>query len=260
MGGGKGGGGSTTTKVKPWGPSVPYRNEIMQQAQEQYQNGPLQYYPDSTVTPELDTSRDAINALINRGMTGSPVTGAAEQNITDTLEGKFLDPTTNPYWSSLVQGVTNSVTPQVNASFGLAGRTGSGMNQEALAQGLSQGIGQLGANLYGQERGNQLTAAGMAPTIANQDYVDIGNALQGSQQQEGYNQQQLNDLVNRFNFEQQAPGNALNQYANQINAVGSQGGTTTQTQSGGKGKGAGIAGALLTGANTAAKLYGIPTG
>lgn len=260
MGGGKGGGGTTTVKNKPWGQAIPDLQEILGQAHDLYNQGPQQYYPGSTVTPELDSSNTALQGIINRGMAGSPVTSAAQGNISDTLEGKFLDPTQNPYWSSLVQGVTNSVTPQINASFGLAGRTGSGMNQEALAQGLSQGIGQLGANLYGQERANQLTAAGMAPTLANQDYTDLGNVLGASQQQEQYNQQQLSDEVNRYNFNQQAPYNNLAQYAGLVTPIGGLGGTQSTTTPSSGGLLSGLLGSALLGVNTASQLGWTPLG
>ncbi len=255
------GGGTQTTKTQPWGQAQPYLKDILGQAQQNYQSGGPQYYPDSTVTPELDSSNTALQDIINRGMAGSPVTTAAQNNITDTLNGNYLDPTTNPYWSSLVQGVTNSVTPQVNASFGLAGRTGSGLNQEALAQGLSQGIGQVGAGIYNQERSNQMTAAGLAPTLANQDYVDAGNALGASQQQEGYNQQQLTDAVNRYNFNQNAPNNNLNQYASLVDPIGGMGGSSTTTGGGSqKGIGSSLLGTALVGSNIASSALSPTTG
>jgi hypothetical protein len=55
--------------------------------------------------------------------------------------------------------------------------------------------------------------------MAAQDYADIQRLLQVGQMGEQYQQQELQDQLNRFNFQQQAPFRALQQYLSFIGGV-----------------------------------------
>lgn len=63
-----------------------------------------------------------------------------------------------------------------------------------------------------QQAGRQLQAAGMAPAMAAQDYADIQRLIDLGQMQEGYQEMALTDAMNRFNFGQAAPYQALQSY------------------------------------------------
>jgi hypothetical protein len=71
-------------------------------------------------------------------------------------------------------------------------------------------------------------AAMAAPTLAQQDYFDIGQLAAVGQAREAMAQDLINDQIARFNFYQQLPQNKLAQYLNFVQ--GNYGKTTTATQ------------------------------
>lgn len=224
MGGSSGGGTSTTIqKSDPWAGAQPYLKDIMGQAQTAYNNSANnQYFPGSTVVPFSPQQQQSMDMIQNRATNGSPLMDAAKTDLQKTVSGGYLDPTQNPAYQAMSQNVTN----QVNSQFGAAGRTGSGMNQEALARGITQG----GADLYNQERQRQMQAQLFAPQMANQDYYDAGMLGQvgAAQQQQAGNV--LTDQMNRYNYNQNLPWQNLNQYSAILNGYGGLGGSSSITQ------------------------------
>ncbi len=103
------------------------------------------------------------------------------------------------------------------------------INQLAAAGGLGQTQAQqfstqlqAAQGLTGAEQGAanvRLAASQLAPGMAAQDYADIQRLLQVGQMGEQYQQQELQDQLNRFNFQQQAPFRALQQYLSFIGGV-----------------------------------------
>lgn len=125
--------------------------------------------------------------------------------------------------------------------------TGQGLQGAGLAQqGFGSGFG-LGANALGTgtsqignllQGGNQqglsqlFSSLGLLPSLQANQLSQFGAANQAGLQQFGFDQAQLDDLVNRFFFEQFAPFNALTQFQNFISGAfgGSVGGDPTNTQ------------------------------
>lgn len=245
MGGSSGGGTQTTIqKSDPWKESQPYLTDIMKSAQGAYgQSANDQYYPGSTVVPFSPQTQQSMNMVQQRAIDGSPLIGAAQGELQKTISGGYLDPTQNPAWQTMMDGVTN----QVNSQFGAAGRTGSGANAEALARGITQG----GAGIYDQERQRQMQAQLFAPTMANQDYYDAGMLGQVGQQQEQQSANYLTDSMNRYNYNQSKPWDNLNKYSAILNGYGGLGGTSSvtapaaQTNAAASGLGGAMAGGQL---------------
>ena len=112
-----------------------------------------------------------------------------------------------------------------------AGRYGSaamGQMQAGAAEALASNLAGLGERLgyqtYGLERQLQtqaqqaqqnamLQAAQLAPALAEQDYAGAQKLLQAGQLQEQYQRQVLQDAINRYNFQQEAPYRALQQFS-----------------------------------------------
>ena len=99
---------------------------------------------------------------------------SAGQQLDATARGDFLG--SNPYlddvYSNAAENVTRSfneeVMPGINATFGGAGRTGSGLHREAVtgaAGRATDALGELATNIYApayeSERNRQMQAAGM---------------------------------------------------------------------------------------------------
>ncbi len=198
------------------------------------------------------------------------ILGSGTAGLQDTASGAFLN--SNPYLdatfdasaSRLTDQFNDSILPNIGAQFGMSGGAGSALHQELATKAggqLTDSLGSLAADIYGgnyaNERGlmqdaqGQLTstganlygtgvnekanAAGMAPGIDTaqfnpwQQLTDIGG------QQEAFGERQLEDQINRHNFEQNAELQSLQDYMSMI--TGNYGGTSTSMASGGSGSG-----------------------
>jgi hypothetical protein len=88
--------------------------------------------------------------------------------LSRVLSGQYLDPNTNPGLGALSRSIWETVAPNVESVFSRAGR-GTSDTDSGLAGALTRGFtSALAAPLfaqYGQERGFQQSAAGMAPSL-----------------------------------------------------------------------------------------------
>ena len=249
---GGGGGGSasqpvgtsvTTQSSEPWSGQKPYLEGVFNSANYLYNNAPETFYPNKTYVPQSGQTSDALAATENRAREGSPLQAAGNQQMLDTVQGKYLDPSSNPWLEAtykrasdpMVRAYRDAVSPGTDAKFLGAGRLQSGLyanmksNQE---QDLLRGLGDLGTSIYGgayeSERGRQQEAVGAAPQYAQADYMDADRLNQVGQTQESYAQQQLQDDMNRHYYNQQEPWKRLGNY----NALlqGNYGATQTTAQ------------------------------
>lgn len=224
---GGGGGTTTTTNSDPWEGQQPFLTDIFGKAQDLYNAPGPSYYPNSTVSPFTDQQKAAFDQVYQFGMGGgSPAMSGAVGNVADTLSGNYLM-AGNPYFSAMSDRIAAEVMPRVNASFEAAGRGDSGLASRAAALGLGDAIGGLAYQNYGTERGNQMTAAGLAPAIDQGLYSGLNAATGAAGMYQNMSQQQLNDLVNRWNYEQNLDWNKLGNYSQMVQ--GNYGGTTTST-------------------------------
>ena len=235
------------SKTEPWAAQQPYLREIYSLAQNLFGQGEYQYGPDQVADRDSTTVAGEEMARL-RALQGSPLLRSAQGAVSDTLSGRYMDPSSNPWLSksydAAARGVTRnfqeSVMPTLNSRFAM-GRTqqdAGGSAQTAAvgrAQGeLATGLGDLATNIYGgayqTERGLMAQAASAAPTLAAADYAD-SEMLRGiGQERQGQAQRVLDDIVNRFNFEQFAPAQKLAEYSGLLGAP------VSATESSGKSK------------------------
>jgi hypothetical protein len=250
------GGGSSPTTVQQSGPpswAVPYFQQYLGQAKGLSQQ-PYQQYGGETFAGMNQTQQQGLNAITQRAQSGSPINAAAGQELTNTLSGGYLN-SGNPYMDSLVdksqgdviRGYQQSVIPQLDMISARSGSFGnSGMDQQALnaQRQLTSQLGDISTQIrggaYENERNRMQGAVGMAPQIANQDYVDANALLnsgsfQQQQQQAGYDSNQA-----RFNEARDGP---LRQLGILGQALGGANYGNTSTSSGTPGSG-GTGGAI----------------
>lgn len=219
---------TTNTDMGPWSAQQPYLKFGFNQAQALYNQGPQTYYPGQTVAAPSANTLAAQNATAQRALNGSPVMSSADNYLQNVLNGSYLS-AGNPYFQSMISQIGQSLQPQTSSGFEAAGRYGSGAQAAAFADALTQQAGQLAYQNYGAERQNQAQSLAMAPTLANQDYTDLGHLAQVGVAQDQYKQSLINENVDRYNFNQQAPYVNL---ANYMKAVqGNYGSSGTQTTS-----------------------------
>jgi hypothetical protein len=232
---------TTTQQNDPWKPAQGALKDILAQAGNLYNRG-SEYAPFSTVVPFSNQSEQALQGIEQRAQAGNPLYNQGQAALTgglDTLQrtagGEYLN--NNPHLSTMFNAMKGDVTDAVNSQFSAYGRTGS----PAHAGVMTQQLGNLGAQIYGQdyarERQNQLSAAGQMPgfTSAIPGYQQAGyndlNTLMGvGQAREGKAGETLQDLLNRWNFQQESPWQNLGRYAGIATGIGGMGGNSTGTQ------------------------------
>ena len=193
---GGGGSGTTVQSVTPYAPAQPALNQILANAGYLYQQG---------VSPYVAPSEQTLTGL---GIQESLGTAAAQQ-LAGTLAGQY----TNPFLSPLIQRAGQEAYGTVASQFSGAGRTPtSPVAQQQVADIVAQRALPYAFQEYGQERQRQLDIAQRTPSLFTTG-------------------QQLEQLQREY---QQAPFNALQQYASLVTPIAS--GlptriTDTQTQS-----------------------------
>jgi len=233
-GGGNGGSPTaTTTTVQPPQFAVPYMQQVLGEAQRQFQAGPAQPYPGQTLAPVTPQQTQALQQI----ETG--VIPQAQQTAQQTAQAQRdlfarADPTANPYFEQMMQGIidpltsqlTSQILPQISRGAVSAGQFG-GARQGVLERGalsdyeanvLAQ-TGQLAGQLWQQGTGALQTGAELSPLVQRQQLIPSQLLSQVGQTQRGYQQETIQDLVARYQAEQAAPGAGLEQYAGILSGI-----------------------------------------
>lgn len=135
-----------------------------------------------------------------------------------------------------------------------AGLQAAGLGQQgaATAAGIQGdyrnqllGLGQLGGQLASTQGAQSLQGVGMFPTLAAAGQYPGQLAQSFADWGAGFQQRAIDDQVNRFNFEQNAPWQNLANYNAIVQGHAGLGGTQTQTQPGGSPLLGAAGGALL---------------
>lgn len=237
---------TNTVNTGPWSAQQPYLENAFADAQANYgtaQNN--QYYTGQTVAPLNSAQNNALGSTIGTASTPNAGVAAAGQNLTDTLNGNYLNPSSNPYlqgtYNAAAQGVTNqyqtATAPQTAGAMEAAGRYGSGAYQNQVQQNqlnLGTSLNNLAQNIYGQnytnERQNQIADTGQAAGVNSAQYINPTAALTAGNQQQQQQQNVDQSNLTAYQFNQQQPTTALNNYIGQIQGnYGTNGTTTTQT-------------------------------
>ena len=263
----------TQTTYQQLDPKIaPYVEYGLGQAKKYYED-PTKYYPEyynkPTYVGPSEQTQAAQLALANRATQGSALKPAATTQQLGTITGQYLSG--NPFFSGAFSGAAqeaankyNQTVNQALSNASQAGRYGSnamgtqlGAANTALANSLSNTAGNLAYQNYAAERAMQNAAAQAYPQMAAADYYDIAQLAQAGQTEESYQQQVLQDAINRWNYAEQAPYQNLNQYISA--AYGSPMGSVTSTPIY-RNTGGSILGGAATGAALGSAIPGLGTG
>lgn len=237
MGGGGGQQSSTTTTSID--PTIkPYVQYGLEEAKRLYETGSPQFFPGQTYVSPSAQTQQALQMAQERAIAGSPLTGAAQAETLATIQGRGV----NPFLAGALEQ-TNRLAGEdylrniqkLQSGASSMGRYGSaaqgqltGQAQDVFARALAEQGGQLAYNSAEAERQRQMAAVGAAPQMAQADYADIQRLLSVGGAKEAQSAAELQDAMNRFNFQQNLPQMKLSQFANLFSSV-PQGSTTTQT-------------------------------
>jgi hypothetical protein len=250
----------TTTVTEPPAFVQPFLQYGAQQSRGLYETGGPQYYEGNTVVPFSQQTEQALGLTEQRALQGSPVNQAAQNYATNTLTGtptSQFGNVNNPYLDATFNRAADTIQNRLETQF-----AGSGRNVSASMPANTDMLTGLATQLYGgayeserdrmaqdleQQRSRQFGVAGLAPTLAHQDYVDI-NALGGvGGQVEDLAGRYMEDQAARWDFSQNAPQINLDNYIARITG-GYPGGTVNATTPTYRNRTAGAAGGALTGA------------
>jgi hypothetical protein len=235
-----------TTNSSPWGPQQEYLQDIFGQAQDLYNADGPSYYPDSTVVEFSPESQQALQMTQDRALSGSPLREEAVNQNLAAVRGDYLS-AGNPFLQGAYNQAANVVTDQFNnqvapgidSQFAGSGRMGSGLYanarnraEDTLGRNLTEMGERMSYNNYANERSNQMMAMQTAPGMAMTDYQDASQLANVGAAREGQAQAQLQDRVNRYNYDQNQPWNKLAQYSGLVSGgYGSQGSQSTPVYS-----------------------------
>jgi hypothetical protein len=257
----------TTTVTEPPEFIRPFMEYGAQQSRALYETGGPQYYGGNTVVPFSQQTEQALAGTEARAMGGSPVNQAAQNYATGIL-GK--EPTSqfggasNPYLDAQFNRAADATQQRLQSGF-----AGSGRNIEAARPAASQELNDLATGIYGgayenernrmaedlaRQRSTQFGVAGLAPQIANQDYVDL-QALGGvGGQVEDLAGNLMQDQAARWDFSQNAPQMNLDNYIARVTGA-YPGQNATQTTPTYRNRGAGALGGAMAGAAAGSQIY-----
>ena len=237
-----GGGGNTTTKTELPDYAKPYAVDLLERSG-QLSDQQIPVYQGQRTADMNQYQTGAMDMTAARALGGSQEINAGSRNITDTLNGKYLDG--NPYLQNQIDQSSGAITrnfqqaiqPSTDANFARAGAFGgsawgqaSDNNSRNLASALQNNATQMQYQNYGDERNRQRGAMPLALNYGNQAYTDASALGQVGQQQYGFDQQRLDDYMAMWNDIVQGPYKQLDILANGLR--GSVGGGGTVTASG----------------------------
>ena len=163
FGGGGGGGTSTTVnRVEPYAPATPALNQIISEAGTIYGQGPAG-------TGYVAPSTQTIQGLAAQ----ETMAKAANQQLMDTIQGKF----SNPFLSPLIAQAGKDIYTNVAGQFSGAGRTPTSMGaQSAVISQVADRALPLAFAQLERERNRQLQTARAVPSL-----TAVGGALEDIQ-------------------------------------------------------------------------------
>lgn len=262
---------TTTTTAEPPAYIQPFLQNAASEAQKLYQGGAPSYYPGQAFVSPSAATTQGLGQIEQQAMQGGQLTPAATQELLGTIQGRGV----NPFLGQAVQSATaplydqfkNETIPQLQSIFARTGGTGGsaeGFGAEraatALGRGFAEQAGTLAYQSAAQERQNQLNAITQAPALDAARFADAQKLLGVGGAREAQSAAELQAEMDKYNYNQNAPALALNQYIAQLTGTAPSGtgirttGSTPATSSdltsalfggiGGGALGAGAAGAL----------------
>lgn len=193
-----------TNTNTPWKPLQPYMLQGYQGAQNLYDRGP---YSGPYLASQSPYTVQAQQMEVQRAQDPNSLVGRSQSVLADTISGKYLDPSTNPYLQKSVQDALGLAGASFASQYG--GNAGTNLSNSGYQEALARGLGATATNAYGQaysqERQNQLNAINSAPTM---DYAQAAMLGDVGAQQEARGQAEIGAAQQAYN----SPWNNLGMY------------------------------------------------
>lgn len=186
-------GGVTTTNTSPFAPVVQPETNLVGSEQNVAANPTFGFLPNSSENAAYTGALGNLNFGYNNNM-GSDLSNIAQNSISaggdpqgllaqqranlNPIANANLDPTQTPGMANVLKTIQNDVSNNVNSQFAGAGRSLSGLNQQAIARGISQGEAQPLLAQYNQNVQNTMGANQNLGAVGGQYNTNLGAAGQ----------------------------------------------------------------------------------
>ena len=265
----------TTTNTSPWGPQQQYILDVFENAREQYNRSGPQYFQGQRVAAQAPETLTGLNMAASTA--GGAGVNFAEQMLRSAAFnlGEGLNVGANPYLQAAIQtatrpifqGLTDAGGPLQAARNNAVASGQFGGSRQGIAEGLAMSrateqAGNVGAQMtnqaYQQALQQQLSTLLNGGNIMNAALTPANTLTAVGQQRMSYEQALIDDLIQKWNFEQNLPLLKLQNYANLVggNFGGASVGTVPGPRTGGL---TGAMGGALSGA-AAGSMIGGPLG
>ncbi|OOZ37969.1 hypothetical protein [Solemya elarraichensis gill symbiont] len=233
-----GGGGNTTTTTIAKLPEFaqPYQEQLLEQGAALSGN-PYEAYGGEMIAGFDPAHNQAMDVVMGRASAGSPMLDAAQQYGISQMNGEM-----NPYVNDIIMqnaadmtqaynDITNPYFTSQDVASGAFGNSGLQQARLNSMSDLTENVGEMANNVrYGawndqQNRG--MSAMGMAPTLAEADYMDADKMMGVGDMLRDYEQSQLNEQYANWQAEQMWPYQQLDLLGNTLRQAVAGGGSTT---------------------------------
>lgn len=245
---GSSGGGNTTstTKMEPPAQVLPYLSGYMDKAAA-IANTPYKVYQGQRIANITPEQRMGSNMTAAQALNGFQGQLDGMNVFQDTLQGKYMDPNSNPWLTATAQKAMGDISNNYRTGTGVntdaaAARAGAfggsawqqqvNANERALGDSLGNAANQFYGQNYFNERNNQMSAMNMMPTMQNMGYTDAEKLMGVGDNFRQYQQDLLNAQYGDWQEAQNYPAKTLDIFGNALRATMGAGGTQTTSQSG----------------------------
>lgn len=231
------GGGSQTTvqQADPWGPSQPYLEGAMSDAEQLYQGGGFAPDPYNAprVTPFSDTTMTGLGATAYQASLGAPGVQQAGTTLTSMMNPQAQE----ARLSAVKDDALGSAIPAAIAPFAGSGMTNSTLAMDTVGRAATQAVAPYDYSAYQAEQGRALQAAGMAPQIEQAGYLAPLMLTGVGQQMDAQTQALIDANMGQYYEGENQAMDALNNYSSLLLGYGGQGGSSSSTASDSPGAG-----------------------
>lgn len=160
------GGSDQVQRSEPWAAQSPYLQDSFRQARQLYQSGGPQYFQGATYVPFSQQTEQGLGLMQQRALNGSPLTNAAQNYATNTLQQQ-------PTFGGAQSYMQGAPSLQSMSQFAGVGQ------QPNLPGAMQQGLGGIGQGGFSLGQANQQAGVGQGisdPSGANQ-FANVGAGL-----------------------------------------------------------------------------------
>lgn len=126
-----------------------------------------------TVAQYSPALQSAIDQITKNIASPAPFITDAQTNLDKTINGDYLDPSTNPYSAGMAKLIADRTQGEYNSTFGASGRSHGGLAALLSGQGVGDALNNFYGNIYNTERGNQQQATLAEPAFNSDQYTGI---------------------------------------------------------------------------------------